>query len=242
MIEKIKFYVYLYSDPDTKEVFYIGKGRGNRCFDHLDDDTESPKTKRIQEIRRRGKKPIIELLRYELTEKEAALIEACLIDYSGIDNLTNKMRGAGSKSSGRILVDDIIVSETAHDVGGVDDDVILIIINKRYRSNMSADELYEATKGMWVAGRRREKAKYAFAVFKGIVREIYEIQQWYPAGTLPYHYRDVNESLNRHKNKNRWEFEGRKADENIRQKYLQQSVRCYLPKGHQSPIKYINCR
>lgn len=29
------YYVYVYSNPDTKIPFYIGMG--NRCFDHLND-------------------------------------------------------------------------------------------------------------------------------------------------------------------------------------------------------------
>ena len=35
VINKLKYYVYLYSDPETNEIFYIGKGKGNRVFSHL---------------------------------------------------------------------------------------------------------------------------------------------------------------------------------------------------------------
>ena len=34
-INNLGYYVYIYSDPDTKVPFYIGKGKGNRCFNHL---------------------------------------------------------------------------------------------------------------------------------------------------------------------------------------------------------------
>ena len=57
VIQKLRYYVYLYLDPDTDEVFYVGKGRGNRVFNHLKDTSESEKTDRIKEIRRRGKEP-----------------------------------------------------------------------------------------------------------------------------------------------------------------------------------------
>ncbi len=35
MAEKLGYYVYLYVDPRDEKVFYIGKGKGERCLDHL---------------------------------------------------------------------------------------------------------------------------------------------------------------------------------------------------------------
>ena len=35
VIEKMGYYVYLLKDPDTHEVFYVGKGKGNRVFEHV---------------------------------------------------------------------------------------------------------------------------------------------------------------------------------------------------------------
>ena len=34
---ELKFYVYLLINPETKTPFYVGKGQGNRVFDHLND-------------------------------------------------------------------------------------------------------------------------------------------------------------------------------------------------------------
>ena len=39
-IEKLGFYVYGLIDPDTKSMFYIGKGSGNRVFMHVRDAIE----------------------------------------------------------------------------------------------------------------------------------------------------------------------------------------------------------
>ena len=47
-LENHGYYVYVYSDPDTKKPFYIGKGKGNRCFAHLYDSKESDKVSKIQ--------------------------------------------------------------------------------------------------------------------------------------------------------------------------------------------------
>ena len=50
---------------------------------------------------------------------------------------------------------------------------ILIRINQFYRQGMSGKELYEATRGVWKVGIRREKVRIAMAVFKGFVKEVY---------------------------------------------------------------------
>ena len=100
---------------------------------------------------------------------------------------------------------------------------------------MTPQELYENTRGAWKVGARREKAEYAFAVFQGIVREVYKIHQWLPAGTLPYNYVDSSKM----KGLGRWEFEGKVADD-IRLFYVGKTVREYLSKASQYPIKYVD--
>ena len=41
--EALGYYVYVYSDPDTRKPFYVGKGKDNRVFSHLDDKKENDK-------------------------------------------------------------------------------------------------------------------------------------------------------------------------------------------------------
>ncbi len=92
-------------------------------------------------------------------------------------------------------------------------------------------ELYEATRGTWVVGERREKAEYVMAVYQGIVREVYSVEQWYPAGTLDYQTRDSS-GFNV---TGRWEFSGTIAHE-VRDEYVGFSVGT----GGQHPIRYVN--
>jgi uncharacterized protein len=59
----------------------------------------------------------------------------------------------------------------------IEEPVLLIRPNQRYKHGISAKELYEVTRGIWVLGPRREGVTYAFAVFEGIVWEVYEISE-----------------------------------------------------------------
>jgi len=43
VIDNLKNYVYIYSDPITEKIFYVGKGKGNRVFGHLKDKKECEK-------------------------------------------------------------------------------------------------------------------------------------------------------------------------------------------------------
>lgn len=35
VVEKLGYYVYLFIDPRSGQVFYVGKGVGSRCFAHI---------------------------------------------------------------------------------------------------------------------------------------------------------------------------------------------------------------
>ena len=229
--EILKYYVYVYSDPKFGRPFYIGKGKGNRVFEHLDDKEDTDKTQTIKEIRKLGLEPQIDILRYGMSELEAKLVEASAIDLIGISNLSNKIAGFDSRTFGRIGSAELILMLSAQEVDVVHD-AVLITINKRYRSNMTEKELYESTRGVWVIGLRRDKAEYAMAVYQGIVREVYLIKAWHPAGTLVYETREpIDYDI-----EGRWEFEGTIASD-IRNQYLGKKV----GKSGQNPIRYVNC-
>ena len=59
-------------------------------------------------------------------------------------------------------------------------------------------------------------AKYAYATFKGVVKEVYEIHTWVPAGTQEYFTRTLDPDRIK---KARWEFVGRKAPKELRELY-----------------------
>lgn len=227
----LKSYVYVYIDPHNGKPFYIGRGKGNRLFSHLSEKSEANKVKQIAEIRRNGKEPRIEILRYGLSDAEACLVEAASIDLIGKAKLTNRVAGHHEGSFGRITSRRVITMLTAKKVK-VQHKAILITINKLYRSDMSAEELYETTRGIWVVGEtRRNKVEYALALYQGIILEVYRIEQWYPAGTLKYKTRDTSHF----KDSGRWEFSGSVAKD-VRDQYIDFSV----GKAGQNPIRYVN--
>ncbi len=232
VIEKIGYYVYLLSDPATNEVFYVGKGTGNRIFAHLNAalarSDASDKLDRIRSILAAGQEVHHRIIRHGLTEKEAFEVEAALIDFIGLESLTNLVQGHNSDDRGQMTAAEVIAKYEAPEVEIVEP-VILITINKLYRRGMNAEDLYDVTRGNWAIGRRREKAKYAFAVYNGIIREVYEIEKWYPAMAR----------REEQKRQQRWRFDGRVAID-LRH-YVGGSTVRYATLGAQNPIRYVNC-
>jgi uncharacterized protein len=231
----LKSYVYIYSDPANGQPFYVGKGRGNRAFAHLKETDEKAKTLRIRAIRARGQEPQIDILCYGISNAMASLVEASAISLLGRPPLLNLVGGDFTMGFGRVSVGELMMRESAKPAE-IKEASILIRINKLYRSNMNAQELYEVTRGIWKLGLRRYKAKYAMAVYQGIVREVYQIDRWVPAGFSEYLTRKQEDVTKR----GRWEFEG-KVEKKLSRRYVGKSVRKYFSKYSQSPFHYIGC-
>tara|TARA_B100001250_G_C19615734_1_gene707082 strand:- start:167 stop:895 length:729 start_codon:yes stop_codon:yes gene_type:complete len=232
---EIKYYVYLLSDPITDEIFYVGKGKGNRIFQHLKDRNQNDKTKKILDLKSQGLKPKMEILVHgiedELTVKK---IEAAIIDLIGKKSLTNKVSGYESSVFGRMTVDQIKAKYSSKKAV-IKEKVILIKLSKTFRYNMDPVELYDNTRGIWhIAEHRRQSASYAFAIYDGIIQETYKILEWFEGGSTANFGRI---DIERWKKYQRWEFVGNISDQ-MRKKYLYKSVDDYYPKNARNPIRY----
>ncbi len=92
------FYVYALKDPREKpsKPFYIGKGTGNRAWEHQLNLDDSEKGALIADIIESGNKVIHTIISDNLTEQQALKIEAELISAFGIRSqgglLTNRVR------------------------------------------------------------------------------------------------------------------------------------------------------
>jgi len=121
----------------------------------------------------------------------------------------------------------------------VEDSVIAFKLNQTYHQGIGQMELYDITRHSWRVSERREKAKYAFAVFHGIVKEIYKIAAWLPQNST-LNTKEFAADADLSINTKRWEFVGNIAEDNIREKYLGRDISgCF--KSNQSPFEYINC-
>ena len=101
-------------------------------------------------------------------------------------------------------------------------------------NDMSEEALYEATRGIWK--RRLESVEgtdYCLSVFKGEVVEVYKIDEWLQAGTIPMKTRTILPE----RNAGRVEFTGKVALDEIRNKYIGKNVSKLFKYGEASPIK-----
>ena len=238
-IEALGYYVYVYSDPDTKKPFYVGKGKGNRVFQHLSDQSESDKARKISDIKAKGKEPVIEILAHGLDEITSLKVEAAAIDLIGIENLTNQQRGHESSLFGKIDVSKLNARYMKEELKEEDivDNVMLIRINKLYHNNMTDIELYEATRGYWkINVDQAKKIDYVLSVYEGMVLEAYEAEEWFPALSTFMNRKECRTAKDL---EGRYEFVGRIADEIIRKRYVDKSVAGLFPFGNANPIKYI---
>ena len=223
---RLRHYVYVYVDPTDETVFYVGKGKGSRAIAHMDSS----------KVRRSRAKPRIDILAHGLPdEKTAFAVESAAIDLIGIRNLANVVRGHGGKQFGRTPLQQLIAQYAKRRVE-IRVPAILIRINKLYRFGMTPAELYDATRSAWKVGPKKERARYAFAVHDGVVREVYSITGWLPGGTT---FAAQNQGRRRRR-PDRWEFVGTLAEEKVRRHYVDTYVGHLFPAGAQNPISYAN--
>lgn len=185
------FYVYALVDPRCDRIFYIGKGTGNRVFAHELESkkaqitSEKEKLHTIHEIEKDGFRIKRLILNWGLTEEEAFASEASLINllnWLPDTKLTNQV-------SGHHVHEGLTVEEFERLYGAVPlapedirHNVLVIKINKLYRRDMSAAELYDTVRGYWAASMRSIKARgveYVFGVYNGLIVAVYKPDEWH---------------------------------------------------------------
>ena len=221
--EKLGYYVYLLKD-DKGKPFYVGKGVGNRINQHFKKmmDSEASKSEKVKTIVKLGSKVKKIILRHGLLEDEAFAVENAMIDFIGIDNLTNIVKGH-SNGKGIADLEELKIKYEPEDAV-FKESALLININKLYRRGMSQRDIYEAVRKYWKINLNRARSiKLVCAVSQGIIRGVFYQNKWLVSGRGDL----------------RCYFVGRVADEVDVNRYLNKSVNKHWQQGSQYPIKYI---
>ena len=227
--EQLKYYVYRLVDPRNGKTFYIGKGKGNRVFDHVNDalkgdfsegKAESEKIKTIREISACGLKVIHIIQRYGLDEHEAFIAESVLIDAYSLENLSNEISGQDSFEpiNAEVLMNDVAIHEFGKDVPP-----FMIIKVKGSTVAAHNGDRYAATRQSWKISPENAKDRYVLSVTNGVVKEVYEVDKWIKSVDNP----------------GRYEFIGKPADEEVAKRFKDKRVPAeYVKQGSSNPVQY----
>lgn len=93
-----RYYVYLLIDPRDNKIFYVGKGKERRAFQHVIDALSgrvfnSIKHDRIKEILDSNQKVIVKIFSDHLSELDAFKLERELIEVLACTGLANMVHG-----------------------------------------------------------------------------------------------------------------------------------------------------
>ncbi|MDR3217737.1 MAG: MjaI family restriction endonuclease [Dysgonamonadaceae bacterium] len=153
--EELRHYVYVLIDSRDNRIFYVGKGQGNRVFEHKKDalqmSSESDKLDTIREIISSNEEVRSYIVRHGLEENEALIVESVLIDFltfkdfSEVAKITNIVAGHHSFDRGIKTVNDI---ETLYNCKpllerDIKHKCLVINVNKTYNQKNVKDNIYQ---------------------------------------------------------------------------------------------------
>ena len=68
----------------------------------------------------------------------------------------------------------------------ITENIIALKVNRSYNENMTETELYDITRGYWrIDIKRAQYVDYAMSVYEDTIKEVYKIEKWLQAGTIP---------------------------------------------------------
>jgi hypothetical protein len=190
---QLKAYVYALADPRNEgplpdRVFYIGKGNGNRCFNHAHIerslgeeplDEEEHKLGRIREIRHFERDVEVLIVAHGMSDEAAHDLEAVLIPLLGD---TNKVSGHGDKNlwlSRNQINEAYDLPIKRGDVALFCGNILFVSLNRQDTvSLLQSDDdakLVQATLGDWnLSAERSARVDCIVGVKNGLIVSIFE--------------------------------------------------------------------
>lgn len=193
--DALNYYVYALVNPINHMIFYIGKGKGNRVFQHaedaLDEDSQSLRLDTIRKIIAQGYKVEYYILRHNLIEDVAFQLESTLIDmltYSKFNHenqLTNIVSGHHQWDEGIKSIDELnALYDCSRIKVDTHDKLLLVSLNRSFNQAKAQGvyqrlDIYESTRKYWAIGTdKAQEVDYVLGVYKGIVRCVIKVESY----------------------------------------------------------------
>lgn len=191
---QLKYYVYALVDPrrpakDTRHIFYVGKGKGQRCFQHAKGkikpvaDRPDPKLDRIAKIHDATEAdPLIRIIAHGLSNDEALELESILIGLLRTDG--NKVSGhhgdrynlTAEEAEGR-YANPMSEKDLGHRV-------LLVNLNGNPMVGAPAypgivpKDMKRRTLGKWNIGESNaRRVEYVAGVYRQLIMTVYKVEQ-----------------------------------------------------------------
>jgi len=235
--DKLAVYVYLLVDPRTGRPFHVARGRGDRCFRHVEaarvpagtagdgspGATKFPALDRIRDAESDGRPVRIEVLRHGLTGAEADLVVAAVDDALALGQATR----LGHQRTPAVELGASLAKRAKIKRGH---QAVILRVGAH-----GTDADYSGARHGWRIGRRWvdpasvRSPKWAVVVAGDLVDAVYRIDHWEPtpgsgaAGAVE-----------------RWSFAGER-DPELEARYVGRNVTAYLGAGAPSQVTYVWC-
>lgn len=240
-LQELGYYVYLLVDPRDNTIFYVGKGENDRVFNHEEKvrknfNPDNDKEVRIKDILDAGLNVEKYIVRYQLTEEQAFIVESVLINLFGGGKgehlpfkfeLSN-IQGGHQMSTNKIMTVeqlDALYNSEPLSADEIKDRVMCININKAYSRD---GDVYKAVRAAWrISQKKANKCDYVLAEYKNLICGVFKVDEkgWYHAA-----------------DGKRFQFDGFEVtDPAVLERYMNKQ----LPpkaKGSQNPIRYFNVK
>lgn len=238
--DKLGCYVYRLIDPRNGQTFYVGKGTGNRVFEHARDklakaelEADESLTNKLETIRaiHGSYLEVIHVIhRHGMTDDVAREVEAALID--AYPEESNIVGGLDSDKRGPRNAKQII--ELYEAPSAIFHHKSILINVSRTRDGR---RLYDAVRYAWKLNPQRAKGRLILAFDRGLIIGTFIAKEWLEATPENFPGFPIIPDNKRP----RWGFYGEEASEEVKKVYLRRRLPDDMRKrGIQAPVLYAD--